>query len=515
MLRCTRSREERTLNSADPVSGSVDLVVPAGVTQLDYYQVYFSQNDGLRYGSAYFTDYYYANHPLKRPVAAGERVDMGVYQPDTSESAVIVQLANTAVGLTTLQLNGYHLPKDSSGVQTGYRQIDLYSYALQTGRNSVTLEVRGLPGTYRMSATGQGTDGATYSKQFDLVLGAPENTPTGSGVVTPILLVDETSGASTAGSITFGNVITPGETTVSASGTGPKADGGFGVVGAGSFLYYDIKTTATFDSSAGATVCLSYDDTGLNENQEQHLTLQHYTCSDAQGGGSCWEDITSTGYPDTATNTICGVTSSFSIFAILQPLDKDGDGITDEQDNCPVILNGDQADSDQDGIGDACDSDVDGDGVDDTADNCSGVPNAAQADLDEDQIGDVCDSDVDGDSIVNETDNCHVNPNGSQADFDGDGLGDACDPDDDSDGLVDGEDSCAGTASSVAILPNGCSSGQHLELVCPRDGTYRNHGAYVQCVAHVAEVQAEAGLISPDDKNGMVAIAAKSGVGKQ
>lgn len=37
-------------------------------------------------------------------------------------------------------------------------------------------------------------------------------------------------------------------------------------------------------------------------------------------------------------------------------IDSDGDGVTDATDNCPLIANPDQADTDHDGIGDACDS---------------------------------------------------------------------------------------------------------------------------------------------------------------
>lgn len=96
------------------------------------------------------------------------------------------------------------------------------------------------------------------------------------------------------------------------------------------------------------------------------------------------------------------------------PDDLDGDGVLDADDNCPEIFNaprpleGDvQGDVDQDGIGDACDrcplnegedcvsfnpDDTDGDEVEDRVDNCVGLANPDQADADEDGIGDDCDA---------------------------------------------------------------------------------------------------------------------------
>lgn len=44
-------------------------------------------------------------------------------------------------------------------------------------------------------------------------------------------------------------------------------------------------------------------------------------------------------------------------------LDSDHDGIPDESDNCPLLANPDQKDSDQDKIGDLCDDDWDNDGL--------------------------------------------------------------------------------------------------------------------------------------------------------
>jgi hypothetical protein len=81
-------------------------------------------------------------------------------------------------------------------------------------------------------------------------------------------------------------------------------------------------------------------------------------------------------------------------FVVTKPPDSDDDGIADQIDNCPLVANPDQVDSDNDGKGDACDDflDSDSDGIADQTDNCPLVANPDQVDSDNDGKGDVCDN---------------------------------------------------------------------------------------------------------------------------
>lgn len=70
--------------------------------------------------------------------------------------------------------------------------------------------------------------------------------------------------------------------------------------------------------------------------------------------------------------------------------DKDEDGIPTLLDNCPLVANPEQSDSNANGVGDLCD-DTDYDGVINSEDNCPHDANSNQSDVDGDGIGDVCD----------------------------------------------------------------------------------------------------------------------------
>lgn len=115
-----------------------------------------------------------------------------------------------------------------------------------------------------------------------------------------------------------------------------------------------------------------------------------------------------------------------------------------------LVLN----DHDGDGIINSSDPDDDNDSVFDSNDNCSLIANLNQLNTDGDSQGDVCDSDDDNDGIPDTTDQFPL-------DTDNDGVNNSMDWDDDNDGVPDTID--------AAPLDNANTS----ELALPLDGAYK------------------------------------------
>jgi hypothetical protein len=179
--------------------------------------------------------------------------------------------------------------------------------------------------------------------------------------------------------------------------------------------------------------------------------------------------------------------------------DSDQDGICDGDDNCPSVLNTCQADSDDDGFGDACD--------------CPGAgPNGG--DLDGDGIPDECDADRDGDGCYNDPpEDDHPDQarllertfvqvgcgSGSKstyvsdvADTDGDGIINCMDHDDDNDGLceVAGPD-CTAIGDPCPEVPGSFCITPVADAPCAPIWTYCG----APCVEHYIRFH---DLINPD-----------------
>jgi hypothetical protein len=140
------------------------------------------------------------------------------------------------------------------------------------------------------------------------------------------------------------------------------------------------------DQGAVATETVTPDDgSPADSGQDSSQTKRHDDAVDSAGGDAGVAQSSGEGQGNANERT-------------LLSSDADGDYIPDAFDNCPNVQNPDQADSDGDGVGDACPvySDFDGDGVPDKEDNCPNVATSNFADRDGDGIGDACDKSPDG-----------------------------------------------------------------------------------------------------------------------
>jgi hypothetical protein len=83
--------------------------------------------------------------------------------------------------------------------------------------------------------------------------------------------------------------------------------------------------------------------------------------------------------------------------------DSDADGVRDPRDNCPRVANAGQRDTDNDGVGDACDPNADGDGYTATGGDCADdnpARHPGAAETTRNGVDDDCDGAVDEDALA-------------------------------------------------------------------------------------------------------------------
>ncbi len=124
--------------------------------------------------------------------------------------------------------------------------------------------------------------------------------------------------------------------------------------------------------------------------------------------------------------------------------DKDGDGIKDDVDQCPLVAEDKDGYQDEDGCPD---DDNDADGIPDALDKCPNDPE----DRDNFQDEDGCpEPDNDGDGLADRVDACPNDPEDKDGFEDDDGCPD---PDNDKDGILDKDDKCP---NEYGVPPDGC-----------------------------------------------------------
>lgn len=169
--------------------------------------------------------------------------------------------------------------------------------------------------------------------------------------------------------------------------------------------------------------------------------------------------------------------------------DRDGDAVANGDDNCALVSNANQADTDSDGVGDACSNDADGDGIlNDGTDNCPVNANPDQLNTDEllaggDASGDVCDDDDDADGVIDANDLFPLDA-GESVDLDGDNIGDNADTDTDGDGVLNVDETTTdpllwdtdgdGFSDSTDLFPNDSTEALDTDL----DGVGNNSDAF-------------------------------------
>ena len=191
--------------------------------------------------------------------------------------------------------------------------------------------------------------------------------------------------------------------------------------------------------------------------------------------------------PDQADDDNDGLGNVCDVCPLDPDNDAEGDGICGDVDNCRSVANSDQRDIDNDGLGDSCDvcmldpnNDEDNDRICGNVDNCPTLGNPDQEDNDGDGAGNLCDvcqndkdDDADGDGFCADLDNCPNINNPDQSDSDGDNVGDVCDScplnienDSDGDTICEDLDNCPSVSNTDQADTDADGIGNSCDI-CP------------------------------------------------
>ncbi len=346
---------------ANAVDGAVSIPVSASEQWRVYQYIARVNGGGAPNAQLEGVDY---SRPYADVVDGAPSPRPGYAMNETIESSIVFDVIDTPEDPRLLSSAYVYGSGNVDGVVKRFR-----AWGPGTPQEEPAVRLIAEPGTYSLQASATADDGTRlYWPSFTYVV-SPGYDVIDDFVDTPDL------------DITFLGSDFSGLVSVTSSEVGPQPPEGFRFAGANTSVYYDISTAPLYLTGSPVQVCVQYEDEVHEEwaTEEALLRLHHW--GDCGAGVDEWCDIT-LGAPNLVTNEVCGITTSFSPFALFvaEVIDTDGDGVEDEFDNCPEDANAGQEDDDGDGGGNACDpcpldpdDDADGDGVCGDVDHCPGT----------------------------------------------------------------------------------------------------------------------------------------------
>ena len=314
--------------------------------------------------------------------------------------------ANLLAGASAGGGNPATVAQTTSAELTGASSTVL-SLTLSAGRTYVNIKLKSGNGDWATECGLLQT--ITFNQPADQTLGSDASLAATASSGLDVSFTSNTPSVCTVAGVT----VTP-QSTGTCTITSTQAGGGIYYAAENVTRSLAIKSTQAITFNQPAELTLG-DDANLTATASSGLTVS-YTSSTtdvctvasttvtSKSAGTCTITASQAGGGDFLA--AADVTRSFAISGAGPSPDTDGDGdgdgVKDSGDNCPLISNASQLDTDGDDIGDACDDDRDGDGLTNNDDNCPLISNASQLDTDGDDIGDACDDDSDGDGLTNE-----------------------------------------------------------------------------------------------------------------